>query len=81
MLHKYTCDASGCETEYVRGTCVDLIPAYLFDCRTVAEVERIQVVKCRDRVYKREFERFLDAYCFTNTHVMLVAVRQNMSWI
>ncbi len=78
MLHQYTGYASGCETEYVCGTCVDLIPAYLYDCRTLAEVERIQVVKCRDRVYKREFERFLDAYCFTNTHVMPMVVGQNM---
>ena len=62
----------------MRGTCVDLIPAYLFDSRSLAEVERIQVVKCRDRVYKREFERFSDAYCFTNTHVMPVVVRQNI---
>jgi hypothetical protein len=62
----------------VRGTCVDLIPAYLYDCRTLAEVEGIQVVKCRDRVYKREFERFSGAYCFTNTHAMPVVVRQNM---
>jgi hypothetical protein len=65
----------------VLGTRVDLIPAYLYDCRTLAEVERIQVVKCRDRVYKRDFERFPDAYCFTNAQGMSVAVRQNVCWV
>ena len=29
-------------------------------------------------VYKREFERLSGVYCFTNTHGMLVVVRQNM---
>jgi hypothetical protein len=57
---------------------MDCNPAYLYDCRTLAEVERIQVVKCRDRVYQHDFERFSDAYCFTNTHGMPVVVRQNM---
>ena len=78
MLHQYTCDSSGCETEYVRGISVDLCPAYLYRSRTLAEVEGIKVLKCRDRVYKREFERFLEVYCYTNTHGMLVVVRQNM---
>jgi hypothetical protein len=62
----------------VWGTCVDFNPAYLYRSRTLAEVERIKVVKCRVRVYNREFERFVGAYCFTNTHGMLVVVRQNM---
>jgi hypothetical protein len=62
----------------VWGTCMDLIPAYLYHCRTLAEVEGIQVVQCRDSVYQHEFERFSGAYCFTNTHGMLVVVRQNM---
>ena len=62
FLHKYTYDGSGCETEYVCGTCVDLIPAYLYDSRTLAEVERTKVVKCRDHVYKRELKRLSGAY-------------------
>ena len=57
MLHQYTCDASGCETEYVLD---------------------IKVLKCRGRVYKRQFERFLEAYSYTNTHGMLMVVTQNM---
>ncbi len=39
FLHKYTCDGSGCETEYVWGTCVDLIRAYFYHWRTLPEVE------------------------------------------
>jgi hypothetical protein len=45
-------------------------------------------VKCRVRVYKGEFHRFFGAYSITcdeyraysitNTHVMVVVVRQNM---
>ena len=27
----YTCDGSGCVTEYVWGTCVELSPGYLYD--------------------------------------------------
>ena len=38
LLHKYTCDGSGCVTEYVWGTCVDLSPGYLYDCRSLSEV-------------------------------------------
>ncbi len=60
------------------GTCVDLIPAYLYQSRTLAEVETIKAVKCRGRVHKGEFERFGGAYSITNTHGMLVVVRQNM---
>ncbi len=78
LRHQYTWCASSCETEYVCGTCVDLMPLYLHDSRTLAEVERIPVVKCRDRVYKREFERLSGAYSYTNTHGVLVVVRQNM---
>ena len=74
FLHQYTWCASGCVTEYVRGTCVDLMPAYLHDCRSLAEVERTKVVKCRDRVYKRDFERLSGAYSYTNTHGVLVVV-------
>ncbi len=62
----------------MRGTCVDCNSAYLYDCRPLAEVEGIKVLKCRDRVYKRQFERFLEAYSYTNTHVIVVVVRQNM---
>ena len=78
FLHKYTWYASGCETEYVWGTCVDLIPAYLYHWRTLAEVESIKAVKCRHRVYERQSERFSGAYCFTNTHMIAMVVRQNM---
>ena len=60
---------------------MDLSPAYLYRSRTLAEVEGIKVVKCRVRVYNREFDRFSDAYFFTNTHVMLVVGRQNMYWV
>jgi hypothetical protein len=44
----------------------------------VTEVESIKVLKCRVRVYQREFERSSGAYCLTNTHGMLVVVTQNM---
>jgi hypothetical protein len=59
-------------------TCMDLIQSYLYHPRTLAHVESIKVVACRDRVYTREFERFSGAYCSTNTHGMVVVVRQNM---
>jgi hypothetical protein len=77
-LHKYTWYASGCGTEYVWGTCVDLIPAYFYDWRSLAEVESIKAVKCRVLLYTRQFEWFSGAYVYTNTHGMLVVVRQNM---
>jgi hypothetical protein len=44
---------------------------------TLTEDESIKAVKCRDRVYELEFERFSDARFFTNTHGMVVVVRQN----
>ena len=69
-LHKYTWYASGCETEYVWGTCVDLIPAYLHHWRTLAEVESIKAVTCRVLLYNCEFQRFLGAYVYTSTHMM-----------
>ena len=43
-LDKYTCNDSGCVTEYVGGTCVDLSPGYLYDCRSLEEVESIKPV-------------------------------------
>ncbi len=55
-------DVSGCVTEYVWGTCVDLSPGYLYLNRTLPEVESIKTANCRVRVYKREFERFSGAY-------------------
>ena len=64
-------------TEHVWGTCVDLSPGYLYDCRSLAEVESIKPVKCRVRVYNRDFEWFLTAHILTNTHVMTV-VRNRM---
>ena len=73
-LDKYTCDGSACVTEYVWGTCVDLRPGYLCDCRSVAQLERINPLKCRLRVYKREIQRFLTAHILTNTHAMAVVV-------
>jgi len=48
------------------------------DSRTSAEVESIKALKCPDRVYKREFERFAGAHSVTNTHVMVVIVEQKM---
>ena len=45
-------DGSGCETEYVWGTCLDLIPAYLYHCSTFAEVESIKVVQNRNITVK-----------------------------
>ena len=56
-------------TDYVWDTCVDLSPGYLCDCRSLSEVESITPLKCRVRVYKRDFERFLAAHIFTNTCV------------
>ena len=47
-------------TEYVWGTCVDLTPGYLCDGWSVAEVESIKPLKCRVRVYKREFLAVFD---------------------
>ncbi len=58
FLHKYTWDGSGCVTEYVWSTCVDLRPGYLHLKRTLTDVERIKPANCRVRVYNREFERF-----------------------
>ena len=60
------------------GTCVDLIRAYLHHSRTLAEVESIKAVKYRVLLYNRELERFSGDNTFTNTHGMLVVVRQNM---
>ena len=73
-LDQHTCDGSGCVTEYVWGTYVDLRPGYLCDCRSVAEVDSIAPLKCRVRVYKREIQRFSTAHIFTNTHAMAVVV-------
>ena len=61
-------------TDYVWGTCVDLSPGDLYDCRSLAEVESIKPLKCRLRVYKRDFERFLTAHILTDTHAMTVVV-------
>jgi hypothetical protein len=57
---------------------MDCNSAYLYHCRTLAEVERVEVVKCRDSVYKRDLERFSVVYCVTNTQGMSVVVRHNM---
>ncbi len=54
-------------TEYVCGTCVDLSPGDLYACRSLAEVESLKPLKCRVRVYKRDFERFLAANILTDT--------------
>jgi hypothetical protein len=32
------------------------------------------MIECRDRVYKREFERYLAAHFLTNIHGMVVVV-------
>ncbi len=58
FLHKYTWDGSGCVTEYVWGTCVDLSLGYLYPKRTLADVEIIKPANGRVPVYNREFERY-----------------------
>ena len=78
FLHKYTWEGCGCETECVWGTCVDLIPGYLYVCSSLAEVESIKAAKSRLRVYKRAFLRRLTSYFFANTHGKVVVVRQNV---
>ena len=78
LLHKYTFHGSGCETECVWGTCVDLSPEYLYVCSSWAEVESTTAAKSRLRVYKSAFWRLLTSYCFTNTHFKVVVVRQNV---
>jgi hypothetical protein len=65
-------------TQNAWGICVDFIQAYLYLHRALVEVEIIKPTNCRVRVYKRQFERFSGAYCFTYTHGMLVVVRHNM---
>ena len=50
LLHKYTWEGSGCETEWVWGTCVDLSPGYLGVCSSWAEVDSITTAKSRLRV-------------------------------
>ena len=56
---------------------MDLTPGYLCDGWSVAEVESIEPLKCRVRVYKREIQRFWVAHILTNTHAMTVVVWQN----
>ena len=53
--HKYTWEGSGCGTECVWGTCVDLIPGYFYVCSSLAEVESIKAAKSRLCVYKHAF--------------------------
>ena len=69
---KYTCNDSGCQTEYVWGTCMDWNPGYLQHRDSLTEVESVKWGKCWDRVYKREFQRFLGTYSITSTHVIVV---------
>jgi hypothetical protein len=47
LLHKYTWEGSGCETECVWGTCMDTIPGYLGVYISWAEVESIKAAKSR----------------------------------
>ena len=54
---------------------MDLIPPYLSDSSTLAQVESIKVVKF---VIDRKFECFLGVYSYTNAHMTVVVVRQNM---
>ncbi len=42
------------------------------------EVERIKSLKRKDRVSEGDFESFSGSHCFTNTHGILVVVRQKM---
>jgi len=78
LLHEYTYDGNGCETEYVWGTRGVLSPAYLYHWRTLAEVESIKAVTFRVLLYNCVFQRFLGAYEYTSTDTMAVVVRQNM---
>ena len=78
LLHKYTWEGSGCETECVWGTCVDLYPEYLYVCSSWAEVESIKATKSRLRGHKRAFLRLWTSYFITNTHGKVVVVRQNV---
>ncbi len=55
LYNKISCDVGGCVTQYVWGSCVDLSPGYLYDWRSLVEVESINLVRCRVRVYKRDF--------------------------
>ncbi len=47
FLEKCTLEDSGCVTEYVWGTCVDLSPGCVCHYITLAEVESIKPEKCR----------------------------------
>jgi hypothetical protein len=62
----------------VWGTCVQHNPKYPHHCSSLAQVQSIKVVNFRVRVYKRQFELFLDDYCLTNTHAMAIVGRPNM---
>ena len=50
LVHKYTWEGSGSETECVWSTCVDLIPGYQYVCSSLAEVESTKAAKSRLRV-------------------------------
>ena len=60
------------------GNCVQQNPEYQHHSSTLAHVDSIKEVKCRHRVYKRQFERFVGAYSWENTNVMAVVGRPNM---
>ena len=47
FLHKYAWEGSGCETECVWGTCVDLSPGYLYHSSCWVEVESIKAATRR----------------------------------
>jgi hypothetical protein len=78
FLHTHTCNGSGYETECVWCTCVDMCPKYLHVWNCGAEVEIIKASKCRLCGYKRAFLRLLTFCFFTNTHAMVVVMRQNV---
>ena len=77
FVHKYPCNGSGYETECVWGTCVDLIPGYLYIYSQWEEVESMKTSKSRLSVYNQAFLRRVTCYFFTNTHWKVVVVRQN----
>jgi hypothetical protein len=52
LFHKNTWEGSGCETECVWSTSVDLIPGYLYVCSRLAEVESTKAAQSRLRVCK-----------------------------
>ncbi len=47
------------------------------DCMNISSQTHLRL-KSRVRLYKRQFERFVGAFCLTNAHAMTVVGRPNM---